>query len=1018
MERLTKSLNGQWKLIREILKKDDHPLYPKKTAIVNEAGGHPVYSERDSKKPAPVAAAPVAAAPAAPVAAAPAEVTSATADAAKVNRDRLTAQFHAMHKHIGDSSNFGAEKGKLKADLLAAPKGSIDIGHLGDLKELGDKLNPKDEQGNKGFIGRFSDEDMADVINHHAGDIKDLKEFYDKHGKKGLRTLLRTHGMNGSDRGYSHLNLKPGINEDLNELVGQGYKSNQDREDLDLSDSEYGSLHGPSGDPDDEKLHDLHNKAFSGHDNETYGQDGPVKALEKYVLDRSMEKFNKRHGIADDPKGDDAVKKSILVEATQEQLEKQYESKMEELAKKCPRCGSASANASNPSGRCRKHLSKLSADKKKPGHWQRAQTKADDALRRQKGKNGTASKKSSGLGNRKSIVKQTQSAEKKHGQKLSPDRKDNGKGYAASNTRMVPEKLNRGRHKVDPKKLKAWRDRMKKSQLDADIMYTSLLAKAHEINNQELVTLLGALTPPEVIELMSALESFEPLRKKSEEECAEVLIKAIKDEVGTTHTVEVHPDIDHLYRAKGILQDSGKDKMHISGFKKSGMAPNIVDKIPRDGSGSVTPGMIDGHIASLPKSKIDVHIMPYLRDEQKHRPQSKQFVLSMRLHPDEKAKMNLGKRGEAAFDHMKNSQHTWGGDFDDSKAKDQIGWVRVDPHKNIPAGNGYHSPEEHDHWHIDEIQSDFQNKKKIKSRLPYTIDEDIETMLGNLSHGHEDPQHLLHSVANALGRRLGVKSTSMDMPKDQARKNDLDGFRRGSAALGAAERQMRTPTYRTPEGWNRIVDQHIQTSGIPEEHSDAVWSKYGKGLHDEHMENEPDFKSAVDKLGPDKLKEFSQLAHSRTTGFMFDGEAGRGWDDASNSTSASPELSEKLKNMSNDEKNALSSFLLKHSGNIQQHIADIHNLGERPAADTPYTYTQAADPIPDEPREEEKPVPLPVHQISTYDKRPRNLGMVPVDKDSLLGPSESDVGRQIQYAKLHKKIQTVHEQIAELKKNR
>jgi len=187
---------------------------------------------------------------------------------------------------------------------------------------------------------------------------------------------------------------------------------------------------------------------------------------------------------------------------------------MEELAKKCPRCGSASANASNPSGRCRKHLTKLSADKKKPGHWQRAQTKADDALRRQKGKNGTASKKSSGLGNRKSIVKQTQSAEKKHGQKLSPDRKDNGKGYAASNTRMVPEKLNRGRHKVDPKKLKAWRDRMKKSELDADLMYTSLLAKAHEINNQELVTLLGALTPPEVIELMGALENLEPLKKK------------------------------------------------------------------------------------------------------------------------------------------------------------------------------------------------------------------------------------------------------------------------------------------------------------------------------------------------------------------------------------------------------------------------------------------------------------------------------------------------------------------------
>src|SRR5271165_4799058 len=124
---------------------------------------------------------------------------------------------------------------------------------------------------------------------------------------------------------------------------------------------------------------------------------------------------------------------------------------MEILEKKCPRCGGKSANPSNPSGRCSACLKKLAHAKKTPGHWQRAQTKADDALRRQKGKNGTAHKKSSGLGTRASIVRQTKSAERKTGQKLSPDRKNNGKGYAAENTRMVPEKLNRGRHHVDGK---------------------------------------------------------------------------------------------------------------------------------------------------------------------------------------------------------------------------------------------------------------------------------------------------------------------------------------------------------------------------------------------------------------------------------------------------------------------------------------------------------------------------------------------------------------------------------------
>src|SRR5271157_5812736 len=110
-----------------------------------------------------------------------------------------------------------------------------------------------------------------------------------------------------------------------------------------------------------------------------------------------------------------------------ESLLKKLENLIEELEKSCPRCGSASANSSNPAGRCRKHLNKLKHDKKTPGHWQRAQTKADDSLRRQAGKNGTAHKKTSGLGTRASIVAQTKSAEKKTGQKLSPDRKNNGK---------------------------------------------------------------------------------------------------------------------------------------------------------------------------------------------------------------------------------------------------------------------------------------------------------------------------------------------------------------------------------------------------------------------------------------------------------------------------------------------------------------------------------------------------------------------------------------------------------------
>jgi hypothetical protein len=172
---------------------------------------------------------------------------------------------------------------------------------------------------------------------------------------------------------------------------------------------------------------------------------------------------------------------------------------IEVLEKKCPRCGGKSANSSNPSGRCRHHLDKLSSDKKKPGSWQRAQTKADDALRRQKGKNGTASKKTSGLGSRASIVSQTKSAERKTGQKLSPDRKNNAKGYASSNTRMVPEKLNRGRHHVDGKKLRAWQKRLKKTDLSDDQFYTMVLAKAQETGDVELLGLVQDMHPNDLV---------------------------------------------------------------------------------------------------------------------------------------------------------------------------------------------------------------------------------------------------------------------------------------------------------------------------------------------------------------------------------------------------------------------------------------------------------------------------------------------------------------------------------------
>ena len=173
---------------------------------------------------------------------------------------------------------------------------------------------------------------------------------------------------------------------------------------------------------------------------------------------------------------------------------------MEPLEKKCPRCGKASANPNNPQGRCSACLKKLRENKKKPGRYEHEHKLADDALRRQDGKTKQSKKKTSGRGSRKSIIKQVRRAYNEHGKNttLSPDRKDNSKGYSASNTRMVPKKLNRGRHKVNPEKLKNWHKRLKKSSLSPKNLLTLMrawaynrgdeeLAKALEINGLELI---------------------------------------------------------------------------------------------------------------------------------------------------------------------------------------------------------------------------------------------------------------------------------------------------------------------------------------------------------------------------------------------------------------------------------------------------------------------------------------------------------------------------------------------------
>ncbi len=184
-----------------------------------------------------------------------------------------------------------------------------------------------------------------------------------------------------------------------------------------------------------------------------------------------------------------------------ETLEKTADSILEELVKSCPRCGSKSANKSNPSGRCGGCLKKLSANKKKPGHYLHEHKLADDALKRQDGKTKTSTKKTKGRGTRKAIISKVRAAYKKHGKStvLSPDRKQNSAGYGSENTRMVPAKLNRGTHKVDPKKLAAWKQKLKKG--DEDLLLAALLQKAVDAQNTSVLETLANLEDQTLLDL-------------------------------------------------------------------------------------------------------------------------------------------------------------------------------------------------------------------------------------------------------------------------------------------------------------------------------------------------------------------------------------------------------------------------------------------------------------------------------------------------------------------------------------
>ena len=77
---------------------------------------------------------------------------------------------------------------------------------------------------------------------------------------------------------------------------------------------------------------------------------------------------------------------------------------------------------------------------------------------------------------------------------------------------MVPEKLNRGRHHVDEKKLRNWKKKLKKSELDTASLYT--LMKAKYIDNQEIQELLKTIGPDGLEQYIELFGDLETQKKK------------------------------------------------------------------------------------------------------------------------------------------------------------------------------------------------------------------------------------------------------------------------------------------------------------------------------------------------------------------------------------------------------------------------------------------------------------------------------------------------------------------------
>ena len=237
--------------------------------------------------------------------------------------------------------------------------------------------------------------------------------------------------------------------------------------------------------------------------------------------------------------------------------------------------------------------------------------------------------------------------------------------------------------------------------------------------------------------------------------------KALED----GHTVEVHPVVEKLKYLKGLVNEAG-GILHKKELEKKGHPVPYGQLL--DGKGNMTPQSIDGFLDTFPKAKFNVSYGKWNSgDMQMHDDSKDQAVVQLNITNDHIKQM----KDQGIYDVFKKMQ-------DLSKRSGHpvrghtLGWARVDQ----SAG---------DHWHIDEIQSDlstgtirYLEKQQKNGQMSEADATSMKNGVGKMMKIFKGPyksiNHAISGAVHQIARDKGVKSTSFDMPKDQAAQSHMN----------------------------------------------------------------------------------------------------------------------------------------------------------------------------------------------------------------------------------------------------